>query len=42
MNRDELKAILPHREPMLLVDEAAVGPDGVAHGSYTVRGDEVP
>ena len=40
MNRDELKAILPHREPMLLVDEAAVGPDGVAHGSYTVRGDE--
>ena len=40
MNRDELKTILPHREPMLLVDEAAVGEDGIARGSYTVRGDE--
>ncbi|MDD3261343.1 MAG: 3-hydroxyacyl-ACP dehydratase FabZ [Oscillospiraceae bacterium] len=40
MNREELKQILPHREPMLLVDEAELLPDGTARGSYTVRGDE--
>ncbi|MCL1906473.1 MAG: 3-hydroxyacyl-ACP dehydratase FabZ [Propionibacteriaceae bacterium] len=39
MNREELKAVLPHREPMLLVDEAWVdGKESV--GVYTVRGDE--
>lgn len=40
MNRDELMRILPHRPPMLLIDEAEAGPDGVARGSCTVRGDE--
>ena len=40
MNREELKTILPHREPMLLVDEAELRPDGAAYGRYTVRGDE--
>ncbi|MBP3360977.1 MAG: 3-hydroxyacyl-ACP dehydratase FabZ [Clostridia bacterium] len=40
MNRDEIKKILPHREPMLLVDEAYLDENNVAHGSYTVRGDE--
>jgi len=40
MNREELKSILPHREPMLLLDEAYVGEDGFAHGKYTVKGDE--
>lgn len=40
MNRDELKKILPHREPMLLVDEAEVNEDGSFTGSYTVKGDE--
>ena len=40
MNREELKTILPHREPMLLVDEAQIGEDGAAYGRYTVRGDE--
>jgi len=39
MNRDEIKKRLPHREPMLLVDEADVV-DGVAIGKYTVLGDE--
>ena len=39
MEREELKNILPHREPMLLVDRAEVI-DGVAHGEYTVKGDE--
>lgn len=44
MNREQLKAILPHREPMLLLDscEVVTGDDGVARarGSYRVRGDE--
>ena len=39
MEREELKNILPHREPMLLVDRAEVR-DGVAYGEYTVKGDE--
>lgn len=39
MNRTELKTILPHREPMLLLDDAeCVGEIAVGH--YTVRGDE--
>lgn len=47
MNQQELMAVLPHRPPMLLVDEAHVetradesGEYDVAVGSYTVRGDE--
>lgn len=40
MNREELKNYLPHREPMLLVDEAYLNEDGTAVGMYTVRGDE--
>ena len=40
MNREELKNYLPHREPMLLVDEAYLNGDGSATGFYTVRGDE--
>ena len=39
MNRDEIKNILPHREPMLLVDEVCTE-DGKSFGKYTVRGDE--
>ena len=39
MNRDEIKKILPHREPMLLVDEVELV-DDEAIGSYTVKGDE--
>lgn len=39
MNREEIKNILPHREPMLLVDEVELI-DGVSHGKYHVRGDE--
>lgn len=37
---DEIKKILPHREPMLLIDEAYYGEGGAVHGSYTVSGDE--
>lgn len=40
MNREEIKRLLPHREPMLLVDEIEVDGEGVAHGKYHVRGDE--
>lgn len=40
MTRDELKQILPHREPMLLIDEAELREENLAVGSYTVKGDE--
>ena len=39
MNKEEIKKILPHREPMLLVDEVELI-DGVAHGKCHIRGDE--
>ena len=39
MNKEEIMKILPHREDMLLVEEAYVE-DQTAHGKYTVRGDE--
>mgnify|MGYP002772104471 FL=1 len=39
MDRELLKKILPHREPMLLLDEAEVV-DGVACGRYHVTGEE--
>lgn len=38
--REEIKGIIPHREPMLLVDRADVTAENKAEGSYTVRGDE--
>ena len=40
MNREELKGSLPHREPMLLVDEAELEEENLAVGKYTVKGDE--
>lgn len=40
MNIEELKKILPHRKPMLLLDEADVDEDGKAIGFYKVVGDE--
>lgn len=39
MNRDELMEILPHRDHMLLLDDAECV-DGTAIGHYHVRGDE--
>jgi 3-hydroxyacyl-[acyl-carrier-protein] dehydratase len=39
MDREQLRSILPHREPMLLLDEAEVV-DGEAHGRYHVTGEE--
>lgn len=40
MDRQELMNILPHRNSMLLLDEAHLDENGVAHGRYRVRGDE--
>ncbi len=39
MNQEEIKSILPHRENMLLIDEANLI-DEKACGRYHVRGDE--
>lgn len=39
MNKEEIMRVLPHRDNMLLVEEAEAV-DGVACGKYTVRGDE--
>ena len=36
MNREDIKAILPHREPMLLLDRAELGEDGLSHAHYTI------
>lgn len=40
MNREELKEYLPHREPMLLVDEIVIDEEGVAHAKYRIKEDE--
>ena len=40
MTREELKEFLPHREPMLLVDEMEIDSEGVCHAKYLVREDE--
>ena len=39
MNREEIMKILPHRDDMLLLDDAEYV-NGEAVGHYTVRGDE--
>ena len=39
MNKNELMNILPHRDAMLLVDEAELR-DGTAYGKIKIRGDE--
>ena len=40
MNKEEIKKILPHREPMLLLEEVDINEQGEAVGKYTVKGDE--
>ena len=39
MNKQEIMQLLPHRDNMLLIDEAEVV-DGEAHGRKTITGDE--
>jgi 3-hydroxyacyl-[acyl-carrier-protein] dehydratase len=40
MNRDDIKKIIPHREPMLLVDTIDLVEENLIHATYLVRGDE--
>ena len=40
MNKEEIKQIIPHREPMLLVDEAEVTGATTGHGKKTITGEE--
>ncbi len=39
MDREEICQFLPHREPMLLVDEVSVDAEGVAHALYRIPED---
>ena len=39
MNREEIMNIIPHRDNMLLIDEAVVE-DGIARGKVKIQGDE--
>jgi 3-hydroxyacyl-[acyl-carrier-protein] dehydratase len=40
MNREEIKKIIPHREPMLLIDSVDLIEENLVHATYLVRGDE--
>lgn len=40
MNREEIKKIIPHREPMLLIDQVDFVEDNLVHATYHVHGDE--
>ena len=40
LDREAIMRVLPHRDAMLLLDEAGLAEDGTARGAYHVRGDE--
>ncbi|NLJ30719.1 MAG: 3-hydroxyacyl-ACP dehydratase FabZ [Clostridiales bacterium] len=40
MEREEIKKIIPHREPMLLVERVDKIADNQARGEFVVKGDE--
>ena len=40
LNQSEIKKIIPHREPMLLVDTIEMVRDNYVHATYHVTGDE--
>ncbi|MDR3046743.1 MAG: 3-hydroxyacyl-ACP dehydratase FabZ [Bacteroidales bacterium] len=40
MNRDEIKKIIPHREPMLLIDMMELVEENLVHATYHVTGKE--
>ena len=40
MNREELKQLMPHREPMLLVDESEIIDESHVESKYTIRENE--
>ena len=39
MTREEIQQVLPHREPMLLLDFAELAPDGTARSRYRIPDD---
>ena len=39
MNREEIQKYIPHRPPMLLLDEVEIGEDGVVHSRYRIPED---
>ena len=40
MNQEEIKKIIPHRDNMLLVEEAEVIDEKTSKGKITIKGDE--
>ncbi|MDD4571862.1 MAG: 3-hydroxyacyl-ACP dehydratase FabZ [Clostridia bacterium] len=40
MNKEEIRTIIPHREPMLLVDAVELVEENKALGKYTIKKDE--
>ncbi len=40
MDLEEIKKYLPHREPMLLIEEAWIDDEGKGHAKYTIKEDE--
>jgi len=40
MNKEDIKKIIPHREPMLLIDQVELNSKGEAVGKYTVKDNE--
>lgn len=40
LNREEIKTLIPHREPMLLLDQVQILSPTEAKGSYHIHGDE--
>lgn len=40
MDLEQIKTLLPHRPPMLLVQQVDLDEEGNANGQYTVSGDE--
>lgn len=37
MNKEDIKQFLPHREPMLLIDDAVVDENNIAHANTPSR-----
>lgn len=37
LHKDDIKQFLPHREPMLLIEEAEIDENGIAHAKYTIK-----
>ena len=40
LNKEQIKTFMPHREPMLLLDQVQLDAKGQSSGAYHVEGDE--